>query len=197
MHRVPPLVAQRAGARSRPSWRRRRRSSAVPISRSDHPRVDAAAEHRRDLAADRDAGPSARSPRREKTTCATTRPEAGEAVPAVPDRQPVEADEPLERRAAAPAGSPGSARGTRQQPRDPRDARQRLPGRLHRDVAAVAPTARRSPRRSRARSPRRRPDPPSAGGVPAHRYACAPACRPRRTARKPAGARSPGPLQQR
>jgi len=118
---VPPLVAKAPlDDHERAGDDRDQRERAD--RRGDHPRVDAAADHRRELA--EEAEPvELRVPPDTQEHVSDDEVDASVAVPAVPDRQAVEADRALESRQAGQeedlnerevggeqAGQPGQAR---------------------------------------------------------------------------------------
>ena len=138
VHGVPPFVRQPA-ARDHERAQDDHHEQRGPDRRRDHARIDASSDHRRDLLADRQPVEDRIAPHREEHV-REHEIEAGVPVPAVPDREPVEADRPLH---------PGDAReqhdleqgGVRaEQPREARDAGEEIARPVDaRDVAAVVP----------------------------------------------------------
>ena len=137
VHGVPPLVAQPPphddvrGADDGDE-------QAGADGGGDHPRVDAAAEHRRDLLADGElvhlrVAPDAEEHVRDDEV------DRRVPVPAVPDGEPVEADEPLDERQAREQDHLDEREVGAEETRDAGDARQRLAGGRRVEVAAVGP----------------------------------------------------------
>jgi hypothetical protein len=137
MHGVPPLVSEAAlddDDRAEDDGDQQPRADGG----RDRARIDAAAEHRRDLLRQRDlveerVAPDAEDDVREHEV------DARVAVPPVPDAQPVEADQPLEHRHAREQRHLQEREVGAQEAGDPRDARQHVARRRERPVAAVDP----------------------------------------------------------
>ena len=137
MHRVPPLVPQ-AAADDDVRRGDDREQEARADRGGDHPGVDPAAEHRRDLLADRELVHQRIAPDAEEHV-RDDEVDGRVAVPPMPHGEAVEADEALERGQAREEDHLDERHVRTQEAGDPGDARERLPGRGRTEIAAVGP----------------------------------------------------------
>jgi hypothetical protein len=137
VHGVPPLVTQPA-LHDHDRRHDDRDEQHRADGGGDHPGVDAAAEHRRDLLGQREpveqrVAPDAEDDVREHEV------ETGVAVPAMPDGQPVEADEPLEHGGPREEDHLEEREVGAEQACQTGDAREALAAAAEREIAAVDP----------------------------------------------------------
>ena len=138
MDGVPPLVGQ-AAARDRVRGGDDRDQEGGADRRGDHPRVDAAPEHRPELAADRELVQERVAPDDEHDVH-DDEVDARVPVPAVPAGEPVEPDGAFERRDARQKNDLDEREVGAQEPGEPPDACESVSGGVHAlDVAAVPP----------------------------------------------------------